>query len=202
MVAGQAFHSEISCHRFLYLTNNPHLFGQMLNRIIVASQYAMIPKILVAVDGSKASVEAVKFATRLAREYRRELVILRVVGEKKAVQELEENIRLQRLGEPPDESLIRLKLEEILSKLASSIQASGVRYEALAQVGDPKETILEVANRLGVEMIVLGFVGQKGVGKVRTLASVSRAIAEKSMIPILLVPQSHGKEPQPPALVR
>ena len=162
----------------------------------------MIPKILVAVDGSKASVEAVKFATRLARENWRELVILHIVEEEKALQELEENVRLQRLSEPADKSLIGLKLEEVLNKLALTIRISGVRYETMAEVGDPKDKILEVANRLGVEMIILGFVGQEGVGKVRTLGSVSRAIAERSTIPILLVPESLGKELHKPALVQ
>ena len=146
---------------------------------------------MVAVDGSKASVEAVKFAVRLAKENWRELIILHVVEEDKAVHELEENVRSQRLAEPADQAYIRLKLEGVLNELAGTI--GSVRYSTIIEVGDPKEKILEVANRLGVEIIVLGFVGQKGVGKVRTLGSVSRAIAEKSTIPILLVPEELGK---------
>jgi len=51
------------------------------------------------------------------------------------------------------------KMEKILKSSVLRIQLSGVRYKAMVEVGDPKERIIDIANRLGVEMIVLGFVG-------------------------------------------
>ncbi len=66
---------------------------------------------------------------------------------------------------------------------------SGVRYSSVIEVGDAKEKILTIERLMGVELIVLGFVGLNGVRKVRALGSLSRALIEQSKVPVLVVPQ-------------
>jgi len=56
------------------------------------------------------------------------------------------------------------------------------------EVGNPVEKILEVANKEGVGMIVLGYGRLKGTSRIRALASASRTLVESSKIPVLLVP--------------
>ena len=60
----------------------------------------MTRRILVAVDGSKVAAGAANFAAQLAKENWMELILLHVLEEEKAVQELEENVGAQRLPDP------------------------------------------------------------------------------------------------------
>ena len=54
--------------------------------------------------------------------------------------------------------------------------------------GNPSAKIVEVAKKLGVDIILLGFVGLKGVQRVKALGSVSRAVSEHSNVPVTIVP--------------
>jgi nucleotide-binding universal stress UspA family protein len=49
------------------------------------------------------------------------------------------------------------------------------------------DTIIDFANKEKIDLIVLGNVGLSGMSKVKALGSVSRAIIEKSVCPVLIV---------------
>ncbi len=98
-------------------------------------------------------------------------------------------VKMQRLAEPEARSYLQMKLRSIIKKSAPEIWISGVRYSTVIEVGDPKEKIVTIGRRMGVELIVLGFEGLNGVQRVRALGSLSRALIEKSKVPILVVPQ-------------
>ena len=55
-------------------------------------------------------------------------------------------------------------------------------------MGNPSAKIVEVAKKLGVDITLLGFVGPKGVQRVRALRRVSRAVSEHSNVPVRIVP--------------
>lgn len=65
----------------------------------------------------------------------------------------------------------------------------GIRYSTRIEIGDPAEKIVEVANQMGVEMIIVGFHGLKGIAKLKALSSASRTVVESSEISVLLVPR-------------
>ncbi len=59
---------------------------------------------------------------------------------------------------------------------------------AVGLVGQPADEILELAERIGAELIVLGFEGLHGLGKLRALGSVSRQVMERARCPVVVVP--------------
>ncbi|MBM3898034.1 MAG: universal stress protein [Thaumarchaeota archaeon] len=130
----------------------------------------MTNRILVAVDGSQASVEAVRVAARIARENWKELIVLNVLESSSSVDRA------------------HIELEQYF-KSAAAFELNGVRYRTIVETGDQKKKVLGIAELMGAEMIVIGFIGLKGVGKFRALGDVARAIIEESRIPVLVVPQ-------------
>ena len=140
----------------------------------------MQTKILVAVNGSESSKIAAEYAAGLAKADGRELITLYVVDERRATKDLEK-FRGQ-------EDSIRMKWEGVIKESVSWLWNDGVRYSSHVEVGDPVEKILEVANKEGVGMIVLGYGRLKGISRIKALASASRTVVESSKIPVLLVP--------------
>ena len=141
----------------------------------------MSNRILVAVDGSQASVEAVKVAARIARENWKELILLNVIEGK-----LEQKNTVETGGDPVAKAHVQL---EQFFKSSAAFELNGVRYRTIVETGDIKTKVLEVAEIMGVEMIVIGFIGLKGIGKFKALGDVARLIVEESTIPVLVVPQ-------------
>jgi nucleotide-binding universal stress UspA family protein len=150
---------------------------------------AVLRKVLVAVDGSEASVKATDFALTIAKNNEAEAIFLHVLESAKAAKELEEEVApTQRLPEPADKIYLDSNLRKIMKKYETLIQRGGVKHTAKVLVGKPADKIVETAKKLNVDMIVLGFVGLKGVRKVGVLGSVSRAVSEKSTVPVTIVP--------------
>ncbi len=105
-------------------------------------------------------------------------------------------VKMQRLAEPEARSYLQMKLRSIIKKSAPEIWISGIKYSTVIEVGDPKEKIVTIGRRMGVELIVLGFEGLNGVQRVRALGSLSRALIEKSKVPVLVVPQEAASAPR------
>ena len=144
------------------------------------NSHKMSNRILVAVDGSQASGEAVRVAARIARENWKELILLNVLE----------------TGSPNSVDKVHLQLEQFF-KSAAAFELNGVKYRTIVETGDPKGKVLDVAELMGAEMIVIGFIGLKGVGKFRALGDVARAIVEESKIPVLVVPQEQKERITP-----
>lgn len=142
------------------------------------------------------SRKAVDYSIQIARATGWELVLLHVLEEEKAAQEFMENVKMQRLAEPESRSYLQMKLRTIIKKSAPEIWISGVRYSTVIEVGDAREKILTIGRRMGVAMIVLGFVGLNGVRKVTALGSLSRALIERCKVPVLVVPQEAASAPR------
>ena len=77
--------------------------------------------------------------------------------------------------------------ETVTSKLAESVRASGVQCEVVLESGDPAQKILVVASERNVSMIIIGLRGLHGIGKIRSLGSVSRRVIENARCPVLVV---------------
>lgn len=144
------------------------------------NSHKMSNRILVAVDGSQASAEAAKVAARIARENWKELILLNVLE----------------TGSADSVDKVHIQLEQFF-KSAAAFELNGVRYLPIVETGDLKKKVLDVAELMGAEMIVIGFVGLKGVGKFKALGDVARSIIEDSKIPVLVVPQEQKERITP-----
>ena len=150
---------------------------------------AILRKILVAIDGSDASLKATDFALTLAKNNEAEVVFLHVLDSAEAEKGLEKRTKpTPTLPEPAGKTYLRTVLVELMRKYEPRIARSNARHSEQIVVGKPSQKIVEVAKKLGVDMIVLGFVGLKGVRRVRAIGSVARAVSEHSNVPVTIVP--------------
>jgi nucleotide-binding universal stress UspA family protein len=130
-------------------------------------------KILVAVDGSKYADKAIDYAVQLIKKYSAKLALLHV-----------EEDRLIRIGGPQVVDCVGTIGECILKD--ASTKTKGVAFEKLLEVGSPAETIIKVAKKGSVDLIV---VGSRGLSSARRflLGSVSDDISLHSRGSVLIV---------------
>lgn len=132
-------------------------------------------KILVPVDGSAKSLKALYHANYLFRDAARVRIYLLHVIE--WTDENEENID-EELG-----SQIQEEGKLILRSVAVPKQVSD--YKRIVKLGDPSEKIVELADKLKVDMIVMG---KKGIGKtISDLGHVTQKVLKLSSKPVVLL---------------
>ena len=143
---------------------------------------AQITKILVPVDGSKASLAAHRLALATARAFGAEVVLLYVVD----ASALDEIVRLSG-GERPH---LMQEMEEsgrkLLLSLSQEAQKQGVAVRVDIQTGMPDEVILDEAIREQVGLIVMGKIDRKRHRR-SLLGSVTERILEAADLPVLVV---------------
>ena len=80
----------------------------------------------------------------------------------------------------PDFASARLKLRdqarETLAKTAERFRSAGFKASVLVDEGDPREVILDYAERWPADLIVVGSHGRKGMNRF-LMGSVSEAVA-------------------------
>jgi nucleotide-binding universal stress UspA family protein len=132
-------------------------------------------KILVAVDGSLSSLRALNYASQIFDDPgRAKIYILNVV---EWTDEDEESV----------DSVLVNKMEEEGRKMLRSLLISDKRtaYERIVKHGDPGTKIAEIANKLNVEMIVMG---SKGLGNTEAeVGHVSSKVLRLTSKPVVLM---------------
>lgn len=149
-------------------------------------------KILVPFDGSKYSRNALAEAINMAKKFGSKIFIITSVDTSDF---------------PPGMLLALLKkdkmLEESIKEYISAVK-SQVRKELLAEVGickakgvsdayydiisgSPVDSILKFMCGRKIDLIIMGSQGLHGIGKLRTLGSVSRKVTELATCPVMIV---------------
>jgi nucleotide-binding universal stress UspA family protein len=149
-------------------------------------------RFLVPLDGEPAAEAALPLAATLAAAYRAEVVLRRVVptlstlgGERATAARL-----------VPTAAAASLDMEEgeavrYLEHVAARPLLEGLRINASVLRGDPAQTLLDVAARIAVDMIVMATHGRSGLDAVLT-GSVASRIAARFLKPLLLVRAPRG----------
>jgi nucleotide-binding universal stress UspA family protein len=139
-------------------------------------------KILVPIDGSAASLEAHRLAVDLGANYRAEVILLYVVDSSVMAE-------LSRLSGREEPRLLH-DMEEsgrrMLTDLSREAQQRGVTETLDLRTGIPDEIILAEAERLQVDLIVMGKMGRKGHRR-SLLGSVTERVLEAADLPVLVV---------------
>lgn len=136
----------------------------------------MFDEILVAFDGSEASHAASSKAVELAEEVDAELHYIEVID----ITEFPGHVDWE-------EVIDRIKLERS-EELDEAIQESmdrGVYAGSKVTRGIPEETIIERAEEIDADLIVMGASGRSGVTKI--LGSTTERVLEKSGMPVMSV---------------
>lgn len=85
-----------------------------------------------------------------------------------------------------EENEIKYELKE-LKRLEDEVSSKGIICHHILKQGVPGDTILEYANEIHADYIVLGSHGRSGMYDV-FIGSLTKEITKKSTIPVLVVP--------------
>jgi nucleotide-binding universal stress UspA family protein len=140
-------------------------------------------KILIAVDGSKNSLDAVQCLIDHADWYREKPVVELVTVHLPVP-------KLPGMGAAVGKSQIQKYYEEEgQSRLAAAkrkFDAAGIQYEARVLVGPVAESIVKHAKAKRCDLLYIGTRGMSGLGKV-LVGSTATQVLQISDIPVLLV---------------
>ncbi len=136
-------------------------------------------KIVLAVDGSEISRNAVKYAIELARQSNGTIIAIHVIPPIDVMDIETFN---------PEKILEGLKEEgkKILSEVDELAAKAGVKVQTSIETGVPFEKICAVAEALGCDLILMGSHGRTGIGKV-LIGSVTERVISRATCPVLVV---------------
>lgn len=134
-------------------------------------------RLLVCVDGSRASLAAARTGIDLAQKLNASLRAVYVI-ERGGLDGAPEAGVLQRL---------RLSASAMLTRIGGEAAERGLVYEQMPLEGVPFEVILEEARRWNADVIVMGRTGRTGPGRA-LLGSEAERVLEFSDRPVLIVP--------------
>ena len=138
-------------------------------------------KILVAVDGSKSSLHAVKYAAKLSANMRSSDVITLITVHD------DQGLRLAKryVGKAEVEDYLREISEKELKLSLSVLIKAGIKHNTIIQTGHVAETIAKVANK-GFDMVVMGTKGRGGILDLM-IGSVAQRALTTCKKPILFI---------------
>ena len=137
-------------------------------------------KILLPVDGSEFSLEAVRFAIRMVADGLRADVVLANVQEPATLYEL--------IVAHNAEVIEQVSAEAGLHALQSAqalLDAADISYEKEVAQGDPAHTIVDIVERFGCDVIVMGARGQSELRRT-LMGSVSNEVLHASPVPVII----------------
>jgi len=139
-------------------------------------------KILIPIDGSRYAMQAADYGIAIAKAYGTRIISLYVIDETAlaSLGKIEKNRsdglrqRLQREG------------ENCLHDLQGRAEGAGVEFEGRIKEGTPHRVIVALAKEEGVDLILIGKVGQRGPRRIM-IGSVTEQVIESAPCPVLVV---------------
>lgn len=138
-------------------------------------------KLLIPVDGSALSLQAVRHGVRLMTHGLRGEVLLVNVQEPASLYEwvtLHDQEALHRVAQGAG--------QDALAPAEALLQQAGVACSKVVVVGDPVAMLLEVCEAHGCEAVIMGSHGTTGFSGAWA-GSVSMGLLEKALVPVTLV---------------
>lgn len=153
-------------------------------------------KILVPVDGSTASINAVKKSIEVAKKFNGTIKLLSVVH----IDGMQNYLRYKKQWSQvdgsaiaeldPEEKKIEDKMKEnswrILKAVVEKLDFSNIHTEEEVLIGEPYEVILETAKNENFDLIVMG---NRGFSKIKRffVGSVTQRVISDSPCPVLVM---------------
>jgi len=140
-------------------------------------------KILVAVDGSKNSLRAVKYAAKLAH-------LLRTASNKITLISVHDDTGLRHarafVGKAEVADYLRELSEKELKPARKLLKDDGISYDMEIRTGHVAQEIVDCANTGGFDMIVLGSKGRGALADL-LLGSVAQRVHANTKQPVVIV---------------
>jgi universal stress protein A len=143
-----------------------------------------IKRILVPVDFSQDSLNALGWAGDLARQFDAELLLLHAI----------EPIAFFTVSDVYDEQ--RRSSDAALARIGADLRAAGQRFRIMVKGGVPARVIVDTAKRTGADMIVIGTHGRTGLTHM-LIGSVAEKVVRTAGCPVLAVRRAARKRRAP-----
>lgn len=143
---------------------------------------APFQQILVPIDGSETSLNAARLAIRVAQTHQANLCFLYVVDTRSTAE-------IARFSGRADEDLqaeFKIQGQRYLNYALNLAAAAGQTAAVTLRIGIPQQEITAEARERGVDLIVIGRVGQRGPRRVM-IGSVAERVIEYAPCPVLVV---------------
>lgn len=148
----------------------------------------MYTSIMIAVDGSSESLQAVRQALHLMeRGLHAEIALVNV----------QEPASLLQLATGDSDAIARAAIEageNLMRDAVSLLDAQGVGYSTEVVLGEPATLLVDMAEQLGADMVIMGARGMGGLQSV-LVGSVSKAVLTHCTQPVLIVRVPEAAEP-------
>jgi nucleotide-binding universal stress UspA family protein len=141
-----------------------------------------IERILVPIDFSAYSKEALKYAIPFARKFKAEVILLHVV--EPAIYPADFNFG--QVGIPAIEDELRSKANEELQKLVDQEVKRRARSSVLIKVGKPFLEIITTARDERIDLIIMATHGHSGIEHI-LFGSTAERVVRKAHCPVLTV---------------
>ncbi len=147
----------------------------------------MFEKILVAVDGSTHSERAAAAGIEMARLYGGVVTILYVIDKSKEYAPLGDLV--SKAVEDPFAAMwdsLHKQGDEAIKRIEEMAKTAGVSVERKIVEGYPADSIISVAEKENMNLIVVGYIGASGLERF-LLGSVADKVVRNSKVPVLVV---------------
>jgi nucleotide-binding universal stress UspA family protein len=145
-------------------------------------------KILLPVDGSAVSLDAVRFVIQMSLSGLKSSVVLANVQETATLYELVVAHDPQVIEEVSDAAGAHL-----LEKAEALLKGAHIEYECEIGKGDPAHTLIDILERFACDMVVMGASGTTGL-RSTLLGSVSNEVLHAAGVPVMIVKSSGYSE--------
>jgi nucleotide-binding universal stress UspA family protein len=143
----------------------------------------MVERILVPVDFSQPSLQALDYAIDFGRPHKAEIAVLHVV-------EPVYFAAPDGYGVGYDAGILAGELERAgkqqLARLAANLRARRVSVRTLQCLGTPHQTIIDVARKLKTDLVIMSTHGRSGLAHV-LMGSVAERVVRSAPCPVLVV---------------
>lgn len=155
-----------------------------------------VRQILVPTDFSESSSLALRAAIQLGRKFGASVEVLHV--------DTEATVLVPPPGDlipasPVDVAEVMEKSVERLNEIAEDVRRTGLVCTTATEVGTTHTEIVEHAQRIGADLIVMGTHGRHGLGRV-LVGSIAEKVVQHATCPVLVVPLrtvEHVQVPEP-----
>ena len=144
----------------------------------------MYDTIVIGTDGSETAKEAVRQATELAKTLGSSIHLV------SAYEPVPEGRLRQERQEVPDDLQWMVNPKEdvntTLEETGKQLEEDGVKVETYAREGDPADAILDVAEEVGADLIVVGNKGMTGARRF-LLGSVPNKVSHHAPCSVMII---------------
>ncbi len=151
----------------------------------------LLNKILVPYDGSLYSKKALTRAMELAHNLDSEVILINVVNLSYIAPPggLHGLVKGKSKKSPVEKwkKSVKSHAKKMLDSCVSKCKSNGITASYVIKDGNIAEEILNFSKKKKATLIIIGSQGLAGIGKLKTLGSVSRKVSEQAHCPVLIV---------------